>query len=61
MAVSKLVSAVCIAATVFLAGCDPEQPVSSSAGKNLQATAPSLSRVSGPMQAAFDGCHESVI
>src|SRR5271170_2152880 len=53
MAVSKLVSAVCIAATIFLAGCGPEQPVSSSAGKNLQAIAPSLTQTSVPMQASF--------
>ncbi len=42
MDVSKLVSAVCIAAAIFLTGCDPEQPVSSPAGKAPQANAPSL-------------------
>src|SRR5271170_842540 len=53
MAVSRLVSAACIAAIIFLTGCDPEQTVSSPAGKLSQATAPSLSRPSVPMQAAF--------
>lgn len=53
MAVSRLVSAVCIAAAILLAGCDPEQPVSSPAGKLPQATAPSLTRTPVFMQASF--------
>jgi membrane-bound lytic murein transglycosylase D len=43
MDVSRLSVSTCLAAILVLTGCDPQQPVSSPAGRQPQATAPALS------------------